>query len=144
LLLTTERQAKALKAKADALLAEIRTGKAFAAVATANSKTVEAVPGAGRNSVNRAPELTADVFKAALLAGSKPVYLTSVQGTDRVSIVELTAIKDADPKSIDAASRESVRAQLKSERSAAEYFGMQKAIKSRTTIVVHEDRLADQ
>ena len=144
LLITAERQAKALKAKADALLAEIRGGKAFAEVATANSKTVEAVPGAGRNSVNRAPELTADVFKAAMAAGAKAIYLTSVQGTDRVSIIELTAIKNADPKSIDAASRESVRTQLKSERSAAEYFGMQKAIKSRTTIVVHEDRLADQ
>lgn len=142
--LTTERQAKALKVKADALLAEIRGGKSFASIATANSKTVEAVPGAGRNSVNRAPELTADVFKAALVAGSKPAYLTSVQGTDRVSIVELTAIKDADPKSIDVASRESIRSQLKSERSAAEYFGMQKAIKARTEIVVHEDRLADQ
>lgn len=144
LLLTIERQAQALKTKADSLLAEIRAGKTFAEVAAANSKPVEAVPGAGRNSVNRPPELTADVFKAALAAGAKPSYFTSAQGTDRVSIVELTAIKDADPKSLDTASRESVRGQLKSERSAAEYFGMQKAIKTRTTIVVHEDRLADQ
>ena len=143
-ILSSERQAKALKAKADALLAEIRGGKTFAAVAAANSKTVEAVPGAGRNSVNRAPELTADVFKSAFALGSKPVYFTTVQGQDRVSIVELTAVKDADPKTIDAASRDSIRTQLKSERSAAEYFGMQKAIKARTTISVNEDRLADQ
>ncbi len=143
-LLSSERQAKALKAKADAILAEIRGGKAFAAVATANSKTVEAVPGAGRNSVNRAPELTADVFKSAFVAGSKPVYFTTAQGQDRVSIVELTAVKDADPKSIDTASRESIRTQLKSERSAAEYFGLQKAIRARTEVTVHEDRLADQ
>ena len=143
-LLSSERQAKALKVKADALLAEVRGGKAFATVATANSKTVEAVPGAARNSVNRAPELTAGVFKSAFVAGSKPVYFTVVQGQDRVSIVELTAVKDADPKSIDTASRESIRTQLKSERSAAEYFGMQKAIRARTEVVVHEDRLADQ
>ena len=143
-LLSSERQAKALKVKADALLAEVRGGKAFATVATANSKTVEAVPGAARNSVNRAPELTAGVFKSAFVAGSKPVYFTAVQGQDRVSIVELTAVKDADPKSIDTASRESIRTQLKSERSAAEYFGMQKAIRARTEVVVHEDRLADQ
>jgi peptidyl-prolyl cis-trans isomerase D len=143
-LLSSERQAKALKAKADSILAEIRGGKAFAAVATANSKTVEAVPGAGRNSVNRAPELTADVFKSAFVVGSKPVYFTTVQGQDRVSIVELTAVKDADPKSIDTASRESIRSQLKSERSAAEYFGLQKAIRARTEVTVHEDRLADQ
>jgi peptidyl-prolyl cis-trans isomerase D len=141
--LANEKRAAALKARASELLKEITGGKSFADVAAANRKTVENVPGAGRNSVNRAPELTADVFKAAPPTGGKANYLMSVQGQDRISLVELLAVKDGDVKSVDQASRDAIRQQLKSERSATEFFGLQKALKARTQIEVFEDRLAD-
>ncbi len=139
--LTAERQALALKAKAAEVIKAMTDGKTFDVVAADLKKSIELAENAGRNAANRDPMLSAEVFKAARPAAGKPVRFSAVLSPDRVAIVELTAVTDADPKTADKASRDSVRQQLAYEIASSELAGLTSSMRQSSKVILHEDRL---
>jgi peptidyl-prolyl cis-trans isomerase D len=140
--LTAQRQAQALKDRAAALLKSVNEGKTLDTLATELKKTLETADSAGRNAANRDPVLSAEVFKAARPLAGKPTRLVATLSPDRIALVELTAVKDADPKAADAATRDSVRQQLSYEVAQAEIAGLKASLRVGKSITLHEDRLA--
>ncbi len=139
--LTAERQALALKTKAADAIKAMTNGKTFDVVAADLKKSIEVAENAGRNAANRDPLLSAEVFKAARPAAGKLVRFSAVLSPDRVAIVELTGVTDADPKAADKASRDSVRQQLSYEAAAAELAGLTASLRLNSKVILHEDRL---
>ena len=139
--LTAERQAQSLKAKAAEAIKTITGGKTMDAVAADLKKSIELAENAGRNAANRDPLLSAEVFKAARPSAGKPVRFSAVLSPDRVAIVELTSVTDADPKAADKASRDSVRQQLSYEVAASELAGLTASLRLSSKVSLHEDRL---
>ena len=139
--LNAQRQADALKAKAAAAIKAITDGKTFDVVAADLKKTIEIADNAGRNAANRDPVLSAEVFKAARPIAAKPARFSAVLSPDRVAIVELTSVTDADPKVADKATRDSVRQQLSYEVAAAELEGLAASLRLAAEVTLHEDRL---
>ena len=139
--LTTERQAQALKAKAAEAIKALTDGKTFDVVAADLKKSIELAENAGRNAANRDPLLSAEVFKAVRPLAGKPVRFSAVLSPDRVAIVELTSVTDADPKAADKATRDSVRQQLSYEVAAAELEGLTASLRLSSNVTLHEDRL---
>ena len=139
--LTAERQALALKTKAVDAIKAMTDGKTFDVVAADLKKSIELAENAGRNAANRDPSLSAEVFKAARPIAGKPVRFSAVLSPDRVAIVELTGVTDADPKAADKASRDSVRQQLSYEAAASELAGLTASLRLNSKVVLHEDRL---
>ena len=139
--LTAERQALALKTKAVDAIKAMTDGKTFDVVAADLKKSIELAENAGRNAANRDPSLSAEVFKAARPIAGKPVRFSAVLSPDRVAIVELTGVTDADPKAADKASRDSVRQQLSYEAAASELAGLTASLRLNSKVILHEDRL---
>ena len=139
--LAAQRQTEALKAKAADAIKSLANGKSFDVVATDLKKSIELADKAGRNAANRDPVLSAEVFKAARPLAAKPVRFSAVLSPDRVVIVELTAVTDADPKVADKATRDGVRQQLSYEVAAAELAGLAASLRLAADVVLHEDRL---
>ena len=139
--LTAERQALALKTKAIDAIKAMTDGKTFDVVAADLKKSIELAENAGRNAANRDPSLSAEVFKAARPIAGKPVRFSAVLSPDRVAIVELTGVTDADPKAADKASRDSVRQQLSYEAAASELAGLTASLRLNSKVILHEDRL---
>ncbi len=139
--LTAERQALALKTKAADALKAMTDGKTFDVVAADLNKPIELAENAGRNAANRDPVLSAEVFKAARPAAGKSVRFSAVLSPDRVAVIELTGVTDADPKAADKASRDSVRQQLSYEVAASELAGLTASLRLSSKVILHEDRL---
>mgnify|MGYP000349573624 FL=1 len=65
-----------------------------------------------------------------------------VQGGDqRYSLLELSTVKDGDPKAADASARNSARDTLKSGFASSDNIALRDALRKRVDIVVREDRL---
>jgi peptidyl-prolyl cis-trans isomerase D len=141
LALNGERQAQALKDKAASLLKALQGGKTLDVLASDLKKTVESAAAAGRNAANRDPVLNSEAFKAARPQTGKTVQLSAVLSPDRVALIELTAVKDADPKLADKATRDSVRQQLSYEIADAEIAGLKASLRGASEVALHEDRL---
>ena len=116
-------------------------GKTFDVVAADLKKSIELAENAGRNAANRDPTLSTEVFKAARPTAGKPVRFSAVLSPDRVAIVELTGVTDADPKTADKASRDSVRQQLNYEIASSELAGLTASLRQSSKVILHEDRL---
>lgn len=138
--LQNERRASALKTRGEELLKDLRGGKTLDALAGELKKTVEVAEGAGRNAANQDPKLVAEIFKAPKPA-AKSLPVLAVLGPERVALAELQSIKDGDPKTLDSASRESLRSQLSSEVGQAEMLELRTVLKGKAEVVVREDRL---
>ncbi len=139
--LNAERQALALKAKATAVLKLMTDGKIFDVAALEQKKTIEIADKAGRNAANRDAMLSLEVFKAARPTAGKPTRFSAVLSPDRVVVVELTGVTDADPKVADKATRDSVRQQLSYEVAESELAGLKASLLLNAKVVLHEERL---
>jgi len=139
--LTAERQELALKTKAADIIKAMTDGKTFDMVAADLKKSIELAENAGRNAANRDPVLSAEVFKATRPVAGKPVRFSAVLSADRIAIVELTDVADADPKVADKASRDSVRQQLSYEVATSELAGLTASLRLSSKVILHEDRL---
>ena len=135
-----QRRSAALKKKAEELTKAITDAGSFDANAQTLKKTIEVAENAGRNAANRDPALSAAVFKAARPT-DKPVYLQAELAPERMAIVELSKVQDGDPKSIDAATRDSLRLQLGYEIAQAEIEGVKASLRKTEKIILHEDRI---
>jgi peptidyl-prolyl cis-trans isomerase D len=86
-------------------------------------------------------KLVSEAFKLSRPAEGKTTT-AMIQGSDqRYALVELSAVKDGDPKSLDEAARNSARDSLRSGFAAADNIALRDALRKRVKIVVHEDRL---
>jgi hypothetical protein len=56
-------------------------------------------------------------------------------------LIELTAVKDGDPKALDEAARTAARDSLKSGFASSDNIALRDALRKRVDIVIHEDRL---
>ncbi len=139
--LAAQRQTEALKAKAADAIKALTNGKTFDVVAADLKKTIEIADNAGRNAANRDPVLSAEVFKAARPIAAKPVRFSAILSPDRVVIVELKSVTDADPKLADKATRDGIRQQLSYEVAAAELEGLAASLRLAAEVSLHEDRL---
>jgi peptidyl-prolyl cis-trans isomerase D len=139
--LNAERQALALKARAAAVLKLMTDGKTFDVAALEQKKTIEVADKAGRNAANRDPVLSQEAFKAARPTAGRPTRFSAVLSPDRVVIVELTGVTDADPKIADKATRDSVRQQLSYEVAESELAGLKASLMRNSNVVLHEERL---
>lgn len=139
--LTAERQALALRTKAAEIMKLLTDGKTLDVVAADLKKTIEIAENAGRNAANRDPLLSAEVFKAPRPAAGKPVRISAVLSPDRIAVIELTSVNDADPKAADKATRDSVRQQLGYEIATSELAGLTASLRLSSDVILHEDRL---
>jgi peptidyl-prolyl cis-trans isomerase D len=72
--------------------------------------------------------------------GKQPVALAKVGG-DRYLLVSVSAVKDGDPASVDAATRATLRSQLGKARGAVDGRAFIKNLRKQYKITVAEDRL---
>lgn len=137
-----DRVAQASKEAADALLARAEKGESLDAIAASLGKTVASLPGVPR--VAPAPQMAPLIDKAFSLpkpeAGKESVGLAKVGG-DRYLLVGVTAVKDGDPASVDAATRDNLRTQIGKARGAVEGRAFIKNLRKQYKITVAEDRL---
>lgn len=138
---TADRQAEALRAKADAAMKELAAGKSFDALAAELQKIVETATDAGRNAANRDPAISAEVFKLARPVAGKVVTGKAVMSPDRIALIELSSVKDGDVKTTDKADRDSVRQQLSYEIGAAEAEALKQSVLKSVPRTLHLDRL---
>ena len=140
-ILSAQRQSEMLKAKAAAAIKLLTDGKTFDIVAADLKKSIEVAENAGRNAANRDPVLTAEVFKAARPTAASPIRFSAVLSPDRVAIIELKGVTDADPKAADKATRDGIRQQLSYEVAAAELESLTSSLRLAAKVTLHEDRL---
>jgi peptidyl-prolyl cis-trans isomerase D len=139
--LANDRQGKKAKEDADALFKRLQAGESLDALGASVGVQVVAAEGIGRNGMTHDAKLVGEVFKLPRPDSGKAA-LSLVQGGDqRYSLLELTGVKDGDPKAADSAARTAARDSLKSGFASSDNIALRDALRKRVEIVVHEDRL---
>lgn len=136
-----DRQAKQAKDQADALFKRFQGGESLDALAASEQAQVAVAEGVGRNAMTHDAKLVSEVFKLARPAEGKTTTALLQGGDQRYALVELSAVKDGDAKSLDEAARNAARDSLKSGFAAGDNIALRDALRKRVKIVVHEDRL---
>jgi peptidyl-prolyl cis-trans isomerase D len=139
----TDRVAKASKAQADALLARLAKGETLDAVAASLGLTVSDQAGVPRQAPN--PQLSPIVDQAFRLprpvAGKTPPAGAVKLPDGRYLLVVVTAVKDGDPSTVDAALREQLRTQIGRARGLVEARAFMRNLRKEYKVTVAEDRL---
>ncbi len=139
--MATERQNKQSKAEADALFKRLLAGESLDSLAASGKVQVAVAEGVGRSGMTHDSKIVAEAFKLPRPATGK-TSLALVQGGDqRYALLALTAVTDADVKSVDAGARTAARESLKTGMSTSDNEALRDALRKRVDIVVHEDRL---
>lgn len=138
----SDRVAKASKQVADALLARAEKGESLDALAASVGRTVADLPGIPREAPS--PQLSPLVDTAFRLprptAGKLPVGLAKV-GLDRYVLIAVSAVKDGDLSTLDAATRADLKNQLAQMRGAVEARAYIATLRKQYKVTVAEDRL---
>lgn len=141
--IAADQVAKASKAQADAILARIAKGEAVEAVAASVGGTVTELPGVPRQAPN--PQLSPVLEEAFRLprpvAGKAPSAGVAKMPGERYVLVVVTAVKDGDPASADAATRATLREQIGRARGLVEARAFMSNLRKQYTVTVAEDRL---
>lgn len=126
-----QRLSDAVKARADALLARVDAGESLADVAASlgEDSEVETAEGITRASATPEQSLVAQIFRLPRPdADGAPVRrLLEIGGGH--AIVELSAVRDGDPATIEAGRRDQVREQLQQSRANAEQAALVAALR---------------
>ena len=141
--ITADKVAKASKAQADALLARVAKGEPLEAVAASVGGSVTELPGVPRQAPN--PQLS-PVIEAAFrlprpVAGKTPPASLAKLPGERYVLVVVTAVKDGDPASVDAATRATLLEQIGRARGLVEARAFMDNLRKQYTVTVAEDRL---
>lgn len=134
-----EKQTDLAKARADEMRKKLAEGATLDQLA-AGANIVDA-KGLGRRAVNQDPSVVAEGFKLARPTAEKPTRAVVELPGNRFAVIEVTAVTDGDPKKLEAASREAVRAELKRTYAAAEIRALLDALRASTKIKIAEDRM---
>ncbi len=126
-----QRQSDAVKARAEALLARVDAGESLADLAAGLGEDVQVETAEGITRASATPEqsLVAQIFRLPRpdSEGAPVRRLLEVGGG--YAIAELTAVRDGDPATIEAARRDQVREQLQQSRASAEQAALVAALR---------------
>jgi len=140
--LQADRSAKASRAQADALLARAAKGETLDALAAELARPVMPMNGITRNAPNsQLRALSNEVFRMGAPTPGKVQLGVASMAPGRYVLLEVTAIRDGDLTSLDAATRDSLRkslAQMRGEQAATEYV---KSLRRIYKVTVAEDRM---
>lgn len=136
-----ERDEKAGRAKAEALLARARAGESLDALAGDAGGAVSDVTGVARGVGSPAPAVVEAAFKLERPSeGRRPLDIASLGG-GRYALIELTAVQDGDPEKIPESQRAALREQLARVRGQAETNAWIAALRARYEVEIAEDRM---
>jgi peptidyl-prolyl cis-trans isomerase D len=134
-------QRKALESHVAALEARLTQGEALAAIATELGKTPDVADAVVRTAGNQNAQVLAGVFKLPRPTEAVPVRKAIVINEDSQALVELTAVVDADPATMEAAARDAARTQLTGQWSESESKAYVDALRKKAQIKIVEERL---
>jgi peptidyl-prolyl cis-trans isomerase D len=134
-----ERVSKQAKAHADALLADLDTGKSLGALGL----EVEEHKGIGREGATLDSNLTAAAFAMPRPQAGQPTHRVVDLGGDSYAVLELDNVIDADPSSLDATSREAARNTLRQSAGSAVSREFIAVLRKNMKISVSLDKLQD-
>lgn len=140
-MLASERQNKQDKDAADALFKRLLAGETLDALAAAAGVQVAVAEGVGRNGMTHDAKLVSEAFKLPRPAEGKTSPALVQESNQHYALIELTAVKDGDPKSLDEAARSAARDSLKSSFASSDNIALRDSLRKRVNIVIHEDRL---
>lgn len=133
-------QREQLASKVAALEARMLAGESVAAIATELGKTAEEADAVVRTAGNQNPTLLEQVFKLPR-PGADPLRKAIELNDDQRALVELTAVVDADPATVEQAARDSARSQLVAQWTEAESKAYVDALRKSAVIKIAEDRM---
>jgi len=136
-----DRAAKAAAAAADALVAEIRGGKAFDEAAGARGLAATNVPELPRGLGLPDPASNEAVFAAPAPEQGKATVGKRVLDDGRIVVYQIRSVKPGDPKEATAEQRTTLRDQLARAAALEAVEGMVRDLRRRMRITVAEDRL---
>ena len=135
-----ERRAEALAAKAAALKERLKGGEGLSAVAAELGKPLNEVSAVVRSAANQDGRILAEVFKLPR-PGEQPVRDVVELSPQEWLAIELTAVADGDPSSLDEAARESVRQQISNHWATLEFAGYLEHLRAVTEIDINEKQI---
>lgn len=140
--LTQEKTDAKAKEEADAAFKRLTGGETLDAVATSVNATATVADAVGRQSVAHDASLVKEVFKLARpAAADKPTRSLSKLADGRYALVELTAVKDGDLASIDQATQDSTKEQLKGQIGTADMQAFRAALRAGIEVTIDETKL---
>lgn len=138
--LRAEAAAQATAARAEALHQRFVQGETLDVLAQELGTTATAAVAVGRTAVDQDAALLAEVFRLSRPADAPRRALVKL-GDGAYALVELTAVKDGDPKAVDAAGRDNARQLLSQGASGAESLGLIDALRRTTEVRIAEERM---
>ncbi len=139
--LVDEQVIKAAHERADTLFARVQKGESLEKIAGELKLKLDEQKDIGRNASNVDRKLVDDVFKLDRPAEGKPTAGESSLSNGDFALVELTAVKDADPSKVDAKTKEAARNTLRQGQGGLAVRGYIDSLRKSAKIEVTEDRL---
>lgn len=136
-----DERAERARAQAEALLAELRTGKAIDELAKANGAELKTFDGLGRTGFVVDPPLLQEIFRMQHPAEGGATMAVLEPDAGRVVIAELRTVNPGDASKVDAAQREMLATQLAQAAGAAEAQAWVRSLRTGVDIRIAEDRL---
>ncbi len=133
--------AKAERERADTLYGRLGKGESLDALATELKLKAQDEKDIGRNAANVDRKLLEAVFKLDRPQDGKPVTGETQMSDQNFALVELTAVKDADPGKLDPKTREAARNTLRQGMGGIAVRGYIDSLRKSAKIEVAEDRM---
>lgn len=133
-------QRKQLDDKVKALEARLTGGESLDAIAKELGKTPDVADAVVRTAGNQDPTIVEQVFKLAR-PDKTPIRKAIRINDNEQALVELTAVVDANPATVEKEARDAARAQLVAQWTEAETKDYVAALRKQAQIVIAEDRL---
>jgi peptidyl-prolyl cis-trans isomerase D len=136
-----DRAAKAAKASAEALVAEVRGGKAFDAAVGARGLVATSMPAMPRGMAIPDPAANQAIFAAPAPAAGKTTVGSKVLADGRIAIYQVRAVVPGDPKESTPAQRQQLQQQLGQAMANESVLQMIRGLRRSMQVNVAEDRM---
>jgi peptidyl-prolyl cis-trans isomerase D len=136
-----DRAAKAAVAAADAMVAEVRAGKAFDAAANERGLAASNIPALPRGLGIPDPAANQAVFAAPAPAAGKSTVGKKVLGDGRIVVYQVTRVLPGDPKAADADRRKQLAQQMGQVMAMEAMNAVVRDLRRQMRITVAEDRM---
>lgn len=139
-LVLDQRRAEAVRAHAQAQFERLESGETLDAIAESLELEVEDAEVTTRRAMVPEPMVVAEAFRMPRPSEGAPVRRLIDLGNGH-ALVELTAVQDGNPETVDASRREQVRTELRESHARAERGGLIEGLRERGKIVVADQRM---
>jgi peptidyl-prolyl cis-trans isomerase D len=136
-----DRRAIAAKGAADALLARANKGEALETLAAASGSQVQAAAGIERSASTPAHDVIATAFRLPRPKSGQTHAGLAKLAADRYALVEVSRVEDGNPRTMDAATRGSLRKQYARARAEVEARAYVDMLRKRFPVQIAADRL---